>query len=166
MENTKIPREATIRHMLTMTSGIADWFAESGDWDENWAALCREHPIYLFRRNEDYLTLFVNKTPLRPVGEKLQDNGAGYILLGLVIEKISRLPYFEDVRQYIFEKAQMTRSVFLSLDGVYDEVAEGYIPVTDQDDKVSGWKKNIYSTTPEAAAVAACIIIQDQIWMR
>jgi len=152
LEDTTIPREATVQHMLVMTSGIADWFEESGDWDENWAALCREHPIYLFRRNEDYLSLFIRKNPLFPVGEKHQYNGAGYILLGLVIEKISGLSYFDYIRRHIFEKARMTRSDFLSLDGVYEGVAEGYIPVTDKEDKITGWKKNIYSTTPEAAA--------------
>lgn len=152
LENTTIPKEATVHHMLTMTSGIADWFEESGDWEENWASLCREHPIYLFRRNKDYLSLFINKPPLFPVGEKHQYNGAGYILLGLVIEKISGLSYFDYVRRHVFEKAEMRRSDFLSLDGVYEGVAEGYIPQTDQADKVSGWKKNIYSTTPEAAA--------------
>lgn len=152
LSNTSIPKEATIYHMLTMTSGIADWFDESGNWEEDWEALCREHPIYLFRRNEDYLPLFVNEEPVTPVGEKHQYNGAGYILMGLAIEQVSGLSYFEYIRQYIFTKAQMLASEFLALDDVYDEVAEGYISITDQSDKIIGWKKNIYSTTPEAAA--------------
>jgi CubicO group peptidase (beta-lactamase class C family) len=38
LENTSLPKEATVHHMLAMTSGIADWFEESGDWEENWAA--------------------------------------------------------------------------------------------------------------------------------
>jgi CubicO group peptidase (beta-lactamase class C family) len=152
LENTRIPRAATVQHMLTMTSGIADWFEESGDWEATWAALCREHPIYLFRRNADYLPLFANKDPLFPVGEKHQYNGAGYILLGLMIEKLSGLSYFDYVRRNIFERAQMTRSDFLALDGVDEQVAEGYIPVTDAQEKIIGWKKNIYSTTVEAAA--------------
>jgi CubicO group peptidase (beta-lactamase class C family) len=152
LQDTTIPKEATVRHMLTMTSGIADWFEESGNWEEDWAALCREHPIYLFRRNEDYLSLFANKPPLFPVGEKHQYNGAGYILLGLMIEKVSNLSYFDYVRQHIFAKAQMRRSGFPALDGIDEEVAEGYVPLTDRDGKVTGWKKNIYSTTVEAAA--------------
>ena len=117
LENATIPKEATVHHMLTMTSGIADWFEESGDWEENWAALCREHPIYLFRRNQDYLPLFIDKPALFPLGEKHQYNGAGYILLGLVIEKLSGLSYFDYIRRHIFEKAEMTRSDFLSIDG-------------------------------------------------
>lgn len=152
LENTTIPRKATVQHMLTMTSGIADWFEESGDWEATWAVLCREHPIYLFRRNADYLPLFANKDPLFPVGEKHQYNGAGYILLGLVIEKLSGLSYFDYVRRNIFERAQMTRSDFLALDGVDEQVAEGYLPVRDAEEKIAGWKKNIYSTTVEAAA--------------
>ena len=32
LENTKIPKEVTVEHLLTMTSVIADWFDESGDW--------------------------------------------------------------------------------------------------------------------------------------
>jgi CubicO group peptidase (beta-lactamase class C family) len=86
------------------------------------------------------------------VGDKHQYNGAGYILLGLMIERISGLSYFDYVRRHIFDRAEMTRSDFLSLDSVHKEVAEGYIPLTDKEDKVTGWKKNIYSTTPEAAA--------------
>ena len=152
LRDTRIPREATVYHMLTMTSGIADWFGESGDWEANWAALCRDHPIYLFRRNRDYLPLFVDQAPVAPVGERHQYNGAGYVLLGLVIEKLSGSSYFEAIRGRVFARAGMSRSDFLALDGVDDEVAEGYIPITDEDENIVGWKRNIYSTTPEAAA--------------
>jgi CubicO group peptidase (beta-lactamase class C family) len=154
LRDNKIPKEATVYHMLTMTSGIADWFDESGDWEEDWAALCRKHPIYLFRRNQDYLPLFAHEDPIAPVGEKHQYNGAGYILLGLVIERVSGLSYFDWVSQHVFAQAQMVDSAFLALDGVYDRVAEGYMAITDSEDedKVIGWKRNIYSTTPEAAA--------------
>ena len=152
LENTKIPKEATVYHMLTMTSGIADWFDESGNWEEVWAALCRKHPIYLFRRNEDYLSLFIDEPLLAPVGEKHQYNGAGYILLGLAIERLSGISYFDYIRHHVFTRAQMFRSDFVALDDVYDEVAEGYIPITDESENIIDWKKNIYSTTPEAAA--------------
>ena len=156
LQETTIPQAATVYHMLTMTAGIADWFDESGDWEATWAALCRDHPIYLFRDNRDYLPLFINATPLTPVGAKHQYNGASYILLGLLIEKLSGLSYFDYVRQNIFAQAQMSRSDFLALDGVYEGVAEGYLPATDAAEATNGrtgsWKKNIYSTTPEAAA--------------
>lgn len=152
LEKTSIPRDVTVYHLLTMTSGIADWFEESGNWEEDWAALCRQHPIYLFRRNEDYLPLFIGEAPVAAVGEKHQYNGAGYILLGMAVEQLSGLSYFDYVRQHIFARAQMLRSDFVALDGIDNEVAEGYIPITDQSENIVDWKKNIYSTTPEAAA--------------
>ncbi len=43
LKGTTVPEEVTVYHLLTMTSGIADWFDESGDWEANWAALRREH---------------------------------------------------------------------------------------------------------------------------
>ena len=39
------------------------------------------------------------------------------------------MAYFDYVREQVFVKAKMERSDFLALDGVYDEVAEGYIPI-------------------------------------
>ncbi|MGF1525157.1 MAG: serine hydrolase domain-containing protein [Leptolyngbyaceae cyanobacterium] len=156
LQHTAVPKAVTVYHLLTMTSGIADWFDESGDVEEDWAALCRDHPIYLFRQNQDYLPLFLNKPPLLSVGQQHCYNNAGYILLGLAIEKLSGVSYFDYVRRHIFARAQMTRSDFLALDGVYDDVAEGYIPVTETDTRgceaIAGWRKNIYSATPEAAA--------------
>ncbi len=152
LEDMAIPADVTAYHLLTMTSGIADWFDESGDPEENWAALVREHPLYLFRRNEDYLPLFVNKPPVGLTGAKHRYNNASYILLGLMIEKVSGLSYFDYVRQHVFAQARMTRSDFVALDGVEREVAEGYIPLFDEQGKRTGWKKNVYSATPEAAA--------------
>jgi len=152
LEKTKIPPEATVRHMLTMTSGMSDWFDESGNWEEDWAALCREHPLYLFRKNEDYLPLFVDLDPVSPLGEKHQYNGAGFILLGLAIQKLTGLSYFDAIRSNIFEKAGMVDADFIELDEIAERVAEGYIPASNADEGPARWQRNIYSTTPAAAA--------------
>lgn len=148
-ENSTISADVTIYHLLTMTSGIADWFDESGNWEEDWAALCREHPLYLFRRHEDYLPLFINEEPVFPVGEKHHYNGAGYILLGLVIEKAADLCYGDYVDRFIFEPAGMDRSGFPALDDPAPEIAEGYLPHKDENGQITGWKRNVYSTTPD-----------------
>jgi CubicO group peptidase (beta-lactamase class C family) len=152
LENTMVPGEATVYHMLTMTSGMADWFDESGDWEEDWAELCREYPIYLFRRNEDYLPLFLNQAPIAPVGHHHQYNGAGYILLGLVIERLTGISYEDFIHNRIFKPAVMKRSGFPALDDVEEDVAEGYLSVESKEKQMTGWKKNIYSTTPAPAA--------------
>lgn len=152
LENTKIPREATVYHLLTMTSGIGDHFEESRDWDEVWAEISRQHPTYLLQRNKDYLPLFANKAPVSPVGERYQYNNAGYVLLGLAIERATGVSYFDHVRQHIFAKARMSRSDFLTLDGVHDEVADGYIPVTGEREEIVDWKKSTYAAKLDPAA--------------
>lgn len=152
LEATQISPTVTVAHLLTMTAGIADWFEEDGDWEAAWAALCREHPLYLFRENADYLPLFIYDPPLAPVGEIHRYNNASYILLGLLIEKVSGTPYFDYVRQQIFAPAGMTGSDFLALDEIHENVAEGYVPVTAEEEQVVGWKRNIYAVTPVPAA--------------
>ena len=146
LSQTTIPVNVTIFHLLTMSSGIADWFEESETWEADWAALCREHPLYLLRQNADYLPLFSQKPPNFVAGERYQYNNAGYILLGLAIEAMTGLDFFEAVRQLVFVPAGMAGADFISLDAVAPNLAEGYVPEN------SGWRKNVYSTTPSAAA--------------
>ena len=157
LEDTTIPPSATIEHMLTMTSGMADWFEESEDWEAQWEAFSRATPIYLVRAAADYLPLFAHKPPMRPVGEGHLYNNAGFILLGMIVEAASGLPYFDYIRQHVFAPAGMSRSDFVALDALGEEVAEGYVPIKGQGEDIAGWKKNIYALTPEAAGDGGAI---------
>lgn len=148
LTDVAIPETVEIRHLLTMTAGIADWFDESGDWEANWANLCREHPLYLLRSDADYLPLFAAKPPLAPPGEAHVYSNASYILLGLAIQKASGMSCPDAVRKQIFAPLGMDSSNFLSLDGVDPLVAEGYLP----GEGSTPWRKNVYAATPEAAA--------------
>ncbi len=152
LKDTRIPAEVTVYHLLTMTSGIADWINEnSPHFAEDWARFCREHPLYLLRNNADYLPIFSPLKPYDPVGSRFCYSNAGFILLGLMVEKASGLPYFDYVRQHVFQPAGMAHTDFLDLDDVAPAVAEGYIPLRDKDEAVTGWRKNIYSTTAGGA---------------
>ncbi|MCA9922238.1 MAG: hypothetical protein KC419_23635 [Anaerolineales bacterium] len=48
----------------------------------------------------------------------------------------------------------MTQSDFLRLDRVYENVAEGTGPIRDENGRITGWKKNIYSFPPVGSPVA------------
>jgi len=149
--STKISSSVTIQHLLTMTSGIADWFDESGDWEANWQQLITTYPIYLFRDNKDYLPLFLYSEPIFPVGQRYQYNGAGYILLGLVIEKITGQSYFTYITNEVFNPFGMQQTGFIALDDPAPDIAEGYARIKQEGTSIS-WQRNIYSTTPQAAA--------------
>ena len=153
LKGTKIHPEATVYHLLTMTSGIADWTNEDAeDYDAEWKQFCHNHPLYLLRSDADYLPIFSQLEPYNAVGEKFRYNNAGFMLLGLMIEKATGLSYFDYIRQNIFARADMSQTDFIDLDDVYPNVAEGYVPIKDANGAVTGWKKNIYSTTAGGAA--------------
>lgn len=153
LKGTKIPLEATVYHMLTMTSGIADWTdEESENFEAEWEQFCRDHPLYLLRRDADYLPIFSQLEPYNAIGEKHRYNNAGFMLLGLMIEKAAGLSYFDYIRQNIFARAGMKYSDFLDLDDVSPNVAEGYVSIKDESGEVVNWRKNIYSTTAGGAA--------------
>ena len=150
--NTQIPDSVTVYHLLTMTSGIADWLDEVSDnAGAAWEALRATHPLYLLRDNADYLPLFANLPPLAPPGGPHTYSNAGYILLALMIERASGVRYFDYVRQNVFARAGMAASDFVDADAIQDDVAEGYIR-----DGESGWKRNIYHITAGAAGDGGC----------
>lgn len=164
LSQTTIPANVTVYHLLTMSSGIADWFEESENWEAEWAALCREQPLYLLHGNADYLPLFSQKPPNFAAGERYQYNNAGYILLGLAIEALTGQSYFDYIRQHIFAPAQMTQADFIALDAIAPSMAEGYISQEDDESAQKTWRKNIYSTTPEAAADGGAVATAVDLW--
>jgi CubicO group peptidase (beta-lactamase class C family) len=140
----------TVRHALTMTAGIGDWFEEAGDdWAAEWAALTASHPLYLLRSNKDYLPLFAAKQPHFAPGTRHRYNGAGYILLGLLIESVTGRSFEEVIADDVFARAAMSSAGFPALDDLGPDIAEGYLTTADSP---TPYRTNHYATTPGAAA--------------
>lgn len=142
-----IPTGVTIHQLLTMTAGIPDWFDEEND---DWDTLRTTQPLYLLRRNRDYLPLLINKTSASPLGD-YHYNNASYTLLGLVIETVSGQDYADYIREHIFAKAKMAHADFIAIDDTNPNVATGYIQHSDDAGKTT-WHSNIYQVTAEGAA--------------
>lgn len=152
LTNTTISRDVTIAQLLTHTSGIGDYFDEMNASDEEWLALWKEKPIYQMRSLEDYFEMFKNQPAAFLPGEKFQYCGAGYILLGMVIEKIKKKDYRQVIQEGIFDVLHLEDTGFLDLEDVKTGVADGYEPKEDSDGSIIGWKKNIYTMTPVPAS--------------
>ena len=80
---TTIPREVTIRHLLTHTSGIADDADEEAG--ESYEALWVDRPSYSVTRTADFLPGFVHKEPNFPPGEGCRYCNVGFVLAGLAL---------------------------------------------------------------------------------
>ena len=146
LEETAISGEVNVYHLLTHTSGIGDDCEEEDG--ENYEDLWKTRPNYSVTTTSDFLPQFVNKPPNFPPGSGCRYCNCSFVLLGLMIEKVTGLTYRDYVRQNVFAKAGMVHSDFLRMDRVHDSVAEGYDPIHDDEGAIQGWKENIYSFPP------------------
>ncbi len=128
----------TVHHLLTHSSGIPDYFDE--EVMDDFEALWREHPMYRFRAPLDFLPLFQNQPMKFKPGKRCAYNNAGFIVLGLVVEQLSGMPFTRYVEQHIFGKAGMTDSGYFPMDQLPDRTAYGYIPEGEDQ-----WRTNIYA---------------------
>lgn len=98
--NADIARKVTIRQILEHRSGIqGNIFAAP-------AGKTRHDVVTL----ADYFDLMKNEPLQFEPGSREQYSNAGYIVLGLLIERLSGENYFEYINKHIYELAGMTQS--------------------------------------------------------
>ena len=146
LDDTTISREVNVFHLLTHTSGIGDDCEEEGG--EDYEDLWKTRPNYSVTTTADFLPQFIHKPANFPPGQGCRYCNCSFVLLGLMIEKITGVSYRDYVRQNVFARAGMTRSDFFRMDRVHENVAEGCDPIRDEGGSVVGWKKNVYSFPP------------------
>ncbi len=143
---TRIPREVTLRHCLTHSSGIGDDAdeEEGEDYEEIWKA----RPCYMVRETRDFLPQFAMKEPRFPPGTACRYNNCAFVLVGLAMEERSGKPYRRIVEDEVFGPAGMRDSRFAAKDDAEQDVAEGYASIEDDAGKPIGFRKNIFAYPP------------------
>ncbi|WP_278353584.1 serine hydrolase [Chryseobacterium gleum] len=129
--NKLVADSVTIHQLLTHTSGMGNFWAEQDK-------LAKEK----FKTVSDYLPLYVHQELLFSPGKGFQYSNSGYMVLGLIIEKVSGLNYFDYVRIYIFEPAKMKDTDSYDLEEAIPNMATGYTMLSE---KPGQWKNNMYS---------------------
>lgn len=114
--NQQVTGSVTIHQLLTHTSGLGDYF-ESQRFEELRAQL---------RSVEDYLALFVDAPLEFKPGEQVRYSNSGYIVLGLILEKVTGQSYEDCVRQKVFEPSGMADTGAYELDAQVPNLARGY----------------------------------------
>jgi CubicO group peptidase (beta-lactamase class C family) len=130
--NKDAAEKITLRQILTMQSGIGDFFGpkfEKAAKDQ-------------FRTISDYLPLFASEPLQFEPGTQRKYSNGGYIVLGAVIEKITGESYYDYVRQNIFHPLGMENTDFYEVDAVVANRASGY---TKRDEvERADWRENVY----------------------
>lgn len=138
-------QQITIHHLLNHSSGIPSYTGMTE---------IMKHRGSMEEAPEDFIKNFWDKELEFEPGSKFKYNNSGYYLLGMIIEKVSKMPYDEFLKQHIFEPLEMTNSGFEHYRDVIPNMAEGYAAVGDYPEKagnivtdMAGAAGALYSTT-------------------
>lgn len=116
--NQRVREAVTIQHLLQMTSGMGDFGTDN-------------YRTYHARRLQlrtlgDYLSLFASDTLQFAPGSKTAYSNAGYVVLGLIIERVSGQSFYEYVGQEVLRPAGMRNSGYFTVDDRGGQVAVPY----------------------------------------
>ena len=109
--------EITLKNLLTQTSGIPN-HTELDDFNT-------DRRVYEYNILETIETFKNIALKFKP-GEKFDYSNSNYILLGFVIEQVSKMSFEEYVTQNIFEPLKMNNSGFENPEKVIKNFAQGY----------------------------------------
>jgi len=113
--NKEVASKVKVRHLLTHTGGTGDIFGP--EFEANRATL-REH--------SDYLKLYGSRAPDQIPGSEFKYSNYGFVLLGVLIEKVSGMSYYDYVRAKVFRPAGMTSTDSLPESESVPKRAAGY----------------------------------------
>jgi D-alanyl-D-alanine carboxypeptidase len=95
--NKDVATKVTIHHLLTHTGGTGDFFGPEFE----------AHRLEL-RTLDDYVKLYSKRDLAFEPGSKWEYSNYGFLLLGIVIEKVSGQNYYDYVREHVYVPAGMT----------------------------------------------------------
>lgn len=113
--NRAIAGRVTIRQLLSHTSGMGGYFSR---------AFMESHDR--IRTASDLVPYFVNDSLQFEPGSRFGYSNAGYVVLGLVIERVTGEPFDAYLQRNVFAPAGMTRTGYERVDSLRGDYATGY----------------------------------------
>jgi CubicO group peptidase (beta-lactamase class C family) len=115
----------TIEHLLSHRSGIGDYF------DEDTAGAITDYaltvPVHVLDTTESYLAVLDGHRAKSAPGERFSYCNGGYVVLALIAERASCVPFHELLRRRVCEPAGMENTAFLRSDELPGDAALGYL---------------------------------------
>jgi CubicO group peptidase (beta-lactamase class C family) len=137
--NADAREKVTIRQLLNMRSGIGDFFGEK----------FQQTPKSKIKSLADYLPLFADQPLQFEPGTGQRYSNGGFIVLGLIIEKVSGQDYYSYVKENVFKPAGMNDTDFYFSSADVPNRADGYT----KEGSSGGWRNNDF-TRPERGSSA------------
>jgi len=130
--------KVTVHHLLTHTSGLGDYWTD--EWERNW---------FWVRTLDDYLPYVVVDSLQFEPGDQFSYSNSGFIVLGMIIEKVSGQSYFDYVRENIYKPAGMENTYCYHMEDPIPNLAIGYTKTNFNGEPIPGWKNNFYRHAPQ-----------------
>ena len=127
----------TIEHLLAHRSGIGDYLDEdAGDFELS--DYLMPVPVHELATTEDYLAVLDGHPTKFAPEERFAYCNSGYVVLALIAERVSGVPFPDLVRERVCEPAGMRDTEFLRSDELPGSAALGYLEI----DGV--WRSNVF----------------------
>jgi CubicO group peptidase (beta-lactamase class C family) len=120
-----IDDHATIRHLLTHTSGIYDYYDE--EIEQEYDLFSVEIPWCDLETPSDYYPLFEGQRMKFRPGERYSYSNGGYVFLAVLIEKLTGKLYRDFIHEQVLQKANMHESGFFAFNDLPENTANGYL---------------------------------------
>jgi len=161
----------TVEQLLGHRSGMGDYLDE-----ENWEAddYVLDVPVHQLDRAEDYLAVLDGFPQVFAPGVRFAYNNGGFVVLAILAERVSGLPFHELAHQRVCRPADLADTGFLRSDELPGDTAVGYL-------HTEGLRSNvlhlpvrgtgdggIYTTVADMSrfwrAVTSGRVIPEQLW--
>ena len=120
-----IDDEVTVEQLLAHRSGIGDYVDEEADFEISDYVL--PVPVHELATTEGYLRVLGGYPRKFPPGERFSYCNGGYVVLALIAERASGVPFHDLVRRRVCEPAGMPDTEYLRSDEPAGRVALGYL---------------------------------------
>jgi CubicO group peptidase (beta-lactamase class C family) len=125
----------TVEQLLAHRSGIGDYLDEEAVEVEDYVMPV---PVHELARTEDYLAVLDGHPSTFMPGERFAYCNGGYVVLALIAERSSGVPFHELVEQRVCRPAGMTETEFLRSDELPGRTATGYVEIDGE------WRTNVF----------------------
>jgi CubicO group peptidase (beta-lactamase class C family) len=117
--------DVTVEHLLAHRSGIGDYLDEEAELQLG--AYLMSVPVHELATTEDYLAVLGGHATKFAPGERFSYSNGGYVVLALLAERASGVPFHDLVTRRVCEPAGMRDTSFLRSDEPGARTAVGYL---------------------------------------
>ena len=120
-----VAADVTVEQLLAHRSGIGDYLDEDDDGEITDYVLSQ--PVHRLDRTEAFLPMLDGHPTVFPAGERFKYCNSGYMVLALMLERASGVPFHDLIASRVFGPGGMSDTAYLRSDELPPNTATGYL---------------------------------------